>query len=225
MNENQNGQKLNLVNPLNPNEIIKQEIIMPKNNVVETNEIETEVENNNKKPKKKMNLIIILVLVLIIVGLAMVYFVFLKDNKPKPPVNNNQTQEPSVPIALNNIVDIFNQNIINYSISPNTTVSAEEINNEIRVSVDMEESILNYSFTLNDRTMSITLSNQDDIGLQVTIYILSSIAQYHGVNFNDCAIYLNNNLDNLNEVNTLNVIDLETLIIISTNLDEIIEIK
>lgn len=109
---NQNETKLDLVNPLNPNQVIKTEILThnvqgtidneQQNNIETTNNNPNIVENNQqndspietkeelitKKPKKRNNLLLIIIALLIAVALVVGVLLFLQKDKNKP---NNQS--------------------------------------------------------------------------------------------------------------------------------------
>ena len=74
MNENNNQQKIDLVNPLNPNQIIKTEIL--NQNIYELTEQQENVNETSIK-KKKNNWIVPLLLVLIIIGIGAYYILFM----------------------------------------------------------------------------------------------------------------------------------------------------
>jgi len=113
---NQNNNKLDLVNPLNPNQIIKTEILseikqelQPSQN--DTQDIinpiqnpdvndETAIETKNKPKKKNILLLIILLLILIGIGVGIVFFLQ-KNKKPTVPPNNSENKQETITYEYN----------------------------------------------------------------------------------------------------------------------------
>lgn len=220
--------KLDLVNPLNPNQIIKSELLI-KDNTIEENEIDEHDDNQKKerKSKKKINLLLIIVILLIIIALVIYYFTFFQNNntnKNNNNQNNDVIQKPTEPITLENIVNIFNQYIINYPLNEDSTISAELRENDIAVTINLDGQLLHYYFTYNDRILTATILKDDDLGFKITTYILSCIGQYNNIDFDQTVNYLNKNKDALNTIETLNIIEVNDLMIIRFDIDKTIDI-
>ena len=218
MNE-QNNQKINIVNPLNPNQIIKEEVLTQKivqnlNDDVEMPVVETE----NKKKKSKFPFILIFLLIIVGAGALYYYFFVYEKNTDKPITNDNQQQ--IVGITLNDISNNFNQNIINHKILGNYSATSTINDNKINISVNLNEQITNYEFIFNDKNLSTILSNNDAIGYEVAIYVFSAVAQYYDINFDEAYNYLNNNINDLSQVNNITIMNMEQTKNVSINVDE-----
>lgn len=219
MNEQKN-QTINLVNPLNPNEIIKTETIVPKveevvEEIIPSNEVTVEKKNN-----KKLYIIIIAVVLLLVIG-GILIFVFTRNNTPNVPDDPIVDNEDDLKITTQNISDIFNQNIGNYESAENSTISSEVINNNIRVHVNVDSSIIDYEFIISDRDLTIAIVENDTTSYKLTLFIISAISHYHGLNFDEVYNHLNNIAD-LNDLNNVEVTDLEQIKLINIKLDEVL---
>jgi len=153
--------KLNLVNPLNPNQIIKTEDINDQinnninqnnainqqnivqnnniNNVVQPNNLENNSninqstnENNNSSNKKKLNLILIIVAGVIILGLIIGCFLFIK-------LNNSNNEVPKEPNTGNNGAQSTNKTLLNEIVKNfNKNVASFPLENNATVSAKVE---------------------------------------------------------------------------------------
>lgn len=218
MNE-QNNQKINIVNPLNPNQIIREEVLTKKIVQELNDDIEIPIiENRTEKKKSKFPFILIFLLIIIGAGISYYYFFIYEKSNNKPVTDGNQQQV--VGISLNDISNSFNQNIINHKIMDNYSANASTKDNKIIVSVNLNEQIISYEFILNDKKLSTILSDNDSIGYEVTIYIFSAVAQYYNINFDDAYNYLNNNINDLNKINNISITNLEQTKNISVNIEE-----
>ena len=92
---NENNVKIDLVNPTNPNQIIKSEVLTNQNANVDINQNtvqEPEIEIQNKKPKKKFNLLLIIIILLVVIAAVVGILFFLPKDKPNNQ-NNNEVNE------------------------------------------------------------------------------------------------------------------------------------
>lgn len=268
--------KLNLVNPLNPNQIIKTEDIsnsvnnavdnnintnvvqnnemnqtnMVQNNfnnqvfqpnTIENNSVDNQSTNNidstnnqqqidnNDSNKKKLNIILIIVAVVVVLGLIIGYFLFVRLNNsnndvPKEPnnsenINEGTNNEESNKLSINNIVESFNKNVAIFPLESGSTVKAEVDGESIKVSVIYPDSVLYFYFSINNRDLSSTILKEDALAFKTTAYIISSISDYYGNDFNATYNYINNNKDSLSNIKTIAVTELDKLYIISLNID------
>lgn len=221
MNE-QNNQKINIVNPLNPDEIIRTELLIKQtdnviNDVVNEEVVEQVVEKNTKK---KINPIIFVILVILLVLFIGGYFLitnYLKTDKEL----ENPSEVPNVKvITLNDISNNFNQNIGNYNVIENSQISSSVSDNKIIVSITTNNEIIKYEYSLADRKLTSIVANDDIVGYAITIYMFSAVAQYYDLNFDDVVTYLNNNINDLTVVNNIEVEELEQIKNISINIDQ-----
>ena len=229
-NTNSLVNKLNIVNPLNPNEIIKIEELIENNNLdskeanIENNNLESKQINNNidnikseNKSKRKINKFIIpLVLCITIIVIVILYFVFFnKSNNVPSPTPNNPVNNIETKITLNDIVNKFN----NHSGLQNLKTLgyncvAKDIDNKIIVDVnkiDIENtedvSTKQYIFTLENRSFKF-LDNNDDIYYNLYLIIMDSIGMLHGSEENEVISLLNSvdltitNIDGITVVQT-----------------------
>lgn len=234
----ENNINISLVNPLNPDEILRTETITVEKNIensiqenieeqnvmVETN-VEIE-ENPKEKPKKSFNLIILTILTLVIAVLGISYYIIVSGNKSNIPVNNEQNNTPQVntTISLQDISNTFNQNIANYFVADNSTTISSVSNDKIAITVVLPDTKFNYEFSLNDGILSTIIAKDDNMGQNITIYILSSIAYHNKISFNDAVSYFSN-LQTLDNVNNIDIIDMQQVQQINVNLNEIMEIQ
>lgn len=224
--------KLEYVNPLNPNEILKVKDEMNQPEVVnnetviqnETNNIdnvtdssETTVTINKTKGKNKL-LLVILVLVVLAIILAAILIapkvIGKKEEEPKPVVQAPSQEE--VKIDLNNIVSNATNNSYYRLLTKIYTVNISNVNNSIVFdlnSIDQTTPITKqFVFTLNNRDLSITFNkledNQDK--LNALYAILDSIGQYHGHEVDEVGNYLYSVQNNYN-FNTNGITSVENI--------------
>lgn len=126
----QNETKLDLVNPMSPNQIIKSEIITEnQNNNQSNNEIlesntnpnvtnqvteNTTIQDNNQpneqKPKKKFNLLLIIIVLIVVIAAGGVTLFFMQKDK------NNKPSEPNITENRNEVSTYeFNIDSDNYT--------------------------------------------------------------------------------------------------------------
>lgn len=130
---NQNETKLDLVNPMSPNQIIRSEIITENQNINENNnetlenntnqDISQTLENNivqdvnnnknEQKPKKKFNLLLIIIVLIVVVAIGGGVLFFMqkdKNNKPnKPTITENRNEVSTYEFSIN--TDTYTNNV------------------------------------------------------------------------------------------------------------------
>jgi len=204
--------KINLVNPLNPNQIIKEEIIEVKqqqaseqnfekeelHSIEEIQPIEKSETPTKKKQNKKLGLWILIIISIVILGLGAGYFIFIKDKPNNTPIQNEN-------ITLNDISNNFNKNIERYNTIENSTISSRVIGNRINIIVNINNEITNYYFTLINENLRTSLSDNDIIGHEITLYISCAIANYYNIDFDSSYTYLKNNSNDLNSINNITI--------------------
>ena len=223
--------KINLVNPLNPNQIIKEEIIEVKQQVAQQNIEKEEIQPieqpqpiekpepiEEKKQTKKLGLWILVIISIVILLLGAGYFIFIKD---KP--NNTTIQNTN--ITLNDISNNFNKNIQRYNTIENSSITSNVLNNRINIKININENTTNYDFILNNQTLNTSLSDNDAIGYEILIYISCAIANYYNIDFDSSYTYLKNNSNDLNSINNITITNQNQTKKISINLNEKLIIK
>jgi len=217
--ENNEKVKIEYVNPLNPNEVLK---INDKLNDIKMPEVETTVEepvkeiseqgdeliesnNNLKKKKKKKLLFIILTLVLlvfILVGILVIPKFLKKDPVDQTPVVEVQSPQEENKITLSNIISNSTNNVFYNTLTSTYTVNIVEENNSIVFnlnSIDQTNPInKQIIFKLNDRNLNITLNTLSDNtdNLNAIYAIMDSIGQYYGHEIDEVGNYLYSIHDN-----------------------------
>lgn len=244
-NTNSLVNKLNIVNPLNPNEIIKIEELIENNKLdskeanIENNNLESKQINNNidnikseNKLKRKINKFIIpLVLCITIIVIVILYFVFFnKSNNVPSPTPNNQVDNIETKITLNDIVNKFN----NHSGLQNLKTLgyncvAKVIDNKIIVDVnkiDIENtedvSTKQYIFTLENRSFKF-LDNNDDIYYNLYLIIMDSIGMLHGLEENEVISLLNSVDLTVTNIDGITIVQTENGTEITINIDKKID--
>lgn len=231
-NTNSLVKKLNIVNPLNPNEIIKIEELIENNNLnlkeanIENNNSEFKQINNNidnvegeNKSKKTINKFIIpLLLCITIIVVIILYFVFSnKPNNTPSPAPNNPVDNIETKITLNDIVNKFNNhsglqnlktlgyNCVAKALDDKIIVDVNKIDIENTEDISTKQ----YIFTLENRSFKF-LDNNDDIYYNLYLIIMDSIGMLHGSEENEGISLLNSvdltvtNIDGITIVQTEN---------------------
>lgn len=231
-NTNSLVNKLNIVNPLNPNEIIKIEELIENNNLdlkeanIENNNSEFKQINNNidnvegeNKSKKTINKFIIpLLLCITIIVVIILYFVFSnKPNNTPSPAPNNLVDNIETKITLNDIVNKFNNhsglqnlktlgyNCVAKALDDKIIVDVNKIDIENTEDISTKQ----YIFTLENRSFKF-LDNNDDIYYNLYLIIMDSIGMLHGSEENEVISLLNSvdltvtNIDGITIVQTEN---------------------
>ena len=197
-------QELNLVNPLNPDEIVKKEVLVKKE-VAEENKEKTENAKNNETnetsqqpKKKKFNPILLIALVAVIVVLGIVlYFTFFNKSEPSTPSTPNTPSTPETPetpatpqITLNDILNNFNNNENINQLRETSEVNANINNNVLTIDVTTDGTTTSYLFTLENRDLVYEINANDLTSNLLFLVICDNIGQFHGLEVNEVANYL-----------------------------------
>ena len=237
--------KLEYVNPLNPNEVLKVKdnvnIEQPKEEVVEKIEETTVSEPVEETieittPKRKNNLVIVLVvlfaLAIILGSILLIPKLFNKEKTEEPPVV--QTPNEQTKIGISDIISNSTNSIYYNFLTSTYTVNITDVNNSIVFdlnSIDQTKPInKQITFNLNNRDLKITINKTEDNtdNLNALYAIADSIGQYYGHGVNEVGNYLyssNNNYNfNIDGITTTEVIDPDTglsnnMIDITINID------
>ena len=197
-------QELNLVNPLNPDEIVKKEVLVKKE-VAEENKEKTENAKNNETnetsqqpKKKKFNPILLIALVAVIVVLGIVlYFTFFNKSEPSTPSTPNTPSTPETPetpatpqITLNDILNNFNNSENINQLKETSEVNANINNNVLTIDVTTDGTTTSYLFTLENRDLVYEINANDLTSNLLFLVICDNIGQFHGLEVNDVTNYL-----------------------------------
>lgn len=249
-NTNSLVNKLNIVNPLNPNEIIKIEELIENNNLdsketnIENNNLESKQINNNidnveveNKSKRKINKFIIpLVLCITIIVIVILYFVFFnKSNNVPSPTPNDPVDNIETKITLNDIFNKFNnhsnlQNLkdLGYNCIAKLENDAIIVNvNEI-IEENTEEGIetsntKQYIFELKDRNFTISLNTNDGIYYNLYLTLIDSIGMLHGLEENEVISLLNSVDLTVTNIDGITIVQTENGTEITINIDKKID--
>ena len=197
-------QELNLVNPLNPDEIVKKEVLVKKE-VAEENKEKTENAKNNEtnetsqQPKKKKSnpiLLVALVAVIIVLGIVL-YFTFFNKSEPSTPSTPNTPSTPETPetpatpqITLNDILNNFNNSENINQLKETSEVNANINNNVLTIDVTTDGTTTSYLFTLENRDLVYEINANDLTSNLLFLVICDNIGQFHGLEVNEVANYL-----------------------------------
>lgn len=182
-------QKIDLVNPLNPNQIIKTEELIKHNNITNNEITETEII----KVKKKNKLILILALILFLI-ISLTVFTIIKPNVVKSFFNKSKetpvkVDKPLVEtVDINKIIDNFNLVMAENNLS--TIASANKSEIIINTNSDDEPSL--YVFTLNDDKLNLVIGIDDEQGVHITEYMNIAINKLNNTTDIDYTIYEEN---------------------------------
>ena len=197
-------QELNLVNPLNPDEIVKKEVLVKKE-VAEENKEKTENAKNNETnetsqqpKKKKFNPILLIALVAVIVVLGIVlYFTFFNKSEPSTPSTPNTPSTPETPetpatpqITLNDILNNFNNSENINQLKETSEVNANINNNVLTIDVTTDGTTTSYLFTLENRDLVYEINANDLTSNLLFLVICDNIGQFHGLEVNEVTNYL-----------------------------------
>ncbi len=191
-------QELNLVNPLNPDEIVKKEVLVKKE-VAEENKEKTENAKNNETnetsqqpKKKKFNPILLIALVAVIAILGVVlYFTFFNKSEPSTPNTPSTPETPATPqITLNDILNNFNNNENINQLRETSEVNANINNNVLTIDVTTDGTTTSYLFTLENRDLVYEINANDLTSNLLFLVICDNIGQFHGLEVNEVANYL-----------------------------------
>ena len=197
-------QELNLVNPLNPDEIVKKEVLVKKE-VAEENKEKTENAKNNETnetsqqpKKKKFNPILLIALVAVIVVLGIVlYFTFFNKSEPSTPSTPNTPSTPETPetpttpqITLNDILNNFNNSENINQLKETSEVNANINNNVLTIDVTTDGTTTSYLFTLENRDLVYEINANDLTSSLLFLVICDNIGQFHGLEVNEVTNYL-----------------------------------
>ena len=194
-----NQQELNLVNPLNPDEIVKKEILIEKEAPKENEEVNNNEENNQKPKKKKINPILLILLVVVIAAIGViVYFTFFNNSEPDTPNTPDTPQNPDTPetpvtpqITLNDILNNFNSNENVNQLRETSEITANiNNNNEIAIDVTTDGQTNSYLFTLENRDLLFEINPNDLTSNLLFLIICDNIGQFHGLDVNEVYSYL-----------------------------------
>ena len=199
--ENQTKQQeLNLVNPLNTDEIIKKEILTKKQVPEENNDsnINSTIENEEKPKKKKLNPILLVLLVVVIASIGVVLYFTLFNNSepdtPNPPNNPNNPTTPETPvtpqITLNDILNNFNNNENVNQLKETSDITASINNNVITIDVTTDGQTNSYLFTLENRDLVFEINPNDLTSNLLFLIICDNIGQFHSLKTNEVYNYL-----------------------------------
>ena len=228
-------QELNLVNPLNPDEIVKKEVLVKKE-VAEENKEKTENAKNNETnetsqqpKKKKFNPILLIALVAVIVVLGIVlYFTFFNKSEPSTPNTPSTPETPETPatpqITLNDILNNFNNNENINQLRETSEVNANINNNVLTIDVTTDGTTTSYLFTLENRDLVYEINANDLTSNLLFLVICDNIGQFHGLEVNEVANYLSSTDLTTTAVNGITLTQLEngnyqTRINIDTKID------
>ena len=191
-----NQQELNLVNPLNPDEIVKKEILIEKEAPKENEEVNNNEENNQKPKKKKINPILLILLVVVIAAIGViVYFTFFNNSEPDTPNTPQNPDTPETPvtpqITLNDILNNFNSNENVNQLRETSEITANiNNNNEIAIDVTTDGQTDSYLFTLENRDLLFEIDSNDLTSNLLFLIICDNIGQFHGLDVNEVYSYL-----------------------------------
>ena len=200
-------QELNLVNPLNPDEIVKKEVLVTKEGA-NTSKDSTETSKNDDVPKndetneniqqpknKKSNPILLVALVAVIAILGVVlYFTFFNKSEPSTPNTPSTPETPETPatpqITLNDILNNFNNNENINQLRETSEVNANINNNVLTIDVTTDGTTTSYLFTLENRDLVYEINANDLTSNLLFLVICDNIGQFHGLEVNEVANYL-----------------------------------
>ena len=200
-------QELNLVNPLNPDEIVKKEVLVTKEGA-NTSKDSTETSKNSDAPKndetneniqqpkkKKSNPILLVALVAVIAILGVVlYFTFFNKSEPSTPNTPSTPETPETPatpqITLNDILNNFNNNENINQLRETSEVNANINNNVLTIDVTTDGTTTSYLFTLENRDLVYEINANDLTSNLLFLVICDNIGQFHGLEVNEVANYL-----------------------------------
>ncbi len=179
---------IELVNPFDPDKIIKVETLYEKNE----NETYIENEPSINKPKKKKSfkkLLVIIILLIIIIGLGV--FLMLQINKKQTAdVPNIVSNEKLVnkTISLTDVVNNFNNNKLLRKID-NYQTKADIVENNLVITLSFDEETKIYEFIFADRKLSIDAT--DELSFNLFLIVADSIGAFYGLDEHEVYIYLN----------------------------------
>ena len=203
-------QELNLVNPLNPDEIVKKEVLVTKEGA-NTSKDSAETSKNDDVPKndetneniqqpknKKSNPILLVALVAVIAILGVVlYFTFFNKSEPSTPSTPNTPSTPETPetpatpqITLNDILNNFNNSENINQLKETSEVNANINNNVLTIDVTTDGTKTSYLFTLENRDLVYEINANDLTSNLLFLVICDNIGQFHGLEVNEVANYL-----------------------------------
>ena len=200
-------QELNLVNPLNPDEIVKKKVLVTKEGA-NTSKDSTETSKNDDVPKndetneniqqpknKKSNPILLVALVAVIAILGVVlYFTFFNKSEPSTPNTPSTPETPENPatpqITLNDILNNFNNNENINQLRETSEVNANINNNVLTIDVTTDGTTTSYLFTLENRDLVYEINANDLTSNLLFLVICDNIGQFHGLEVNEVANYL-----------------------------------
>lgn len=230
-NNNQNNIKLQYVNPLNPNEILKESTVNKEESVsnvkVNTepnmnNEIKTNNEKINEnnssdntntrktvvfKNNKKLKLIVIIAILLIFVVILVSIIIFPKLNKPTTPdIPSGNDTNINKTITLNDIISNVNDNIYYKLLSNNYTVTVTSSDNLILFNLSNEFTNKQITFNLDGRNLTTTINKLEDYqdNLYALYIVLDGIGIFNGHGINETSNYLSAVQNNL-QFNTIGI--------------------
>ena len=240
--------KIEYVNPLNPNEVLKiKDTSNTQSNIQNSNEninnkpvennnevdeikensevieAETTISINNKKGKNKL----LIVLAIILTSILLIPKLFSKTNKP---VVQKPIQE-EVKINLQDIVNNSTNNIYYKLLTSIYTVNISKVNDSIVFdlnSIDQTNPInKQIIFNLDNRNLKLELNKLEDNTDKLNAFytLADSIGQYYGHEVNEVGNYLysiqNNYNFNTNGINTTETSDIlgNSIVEISFNID------
>ena len=201
------NEKLDIVNPMNPNQVLETKDLIKQEVVVNIEPVHEE------KPKKKKNLLIPILLLIVLIGLGTYYFMFFNRPTTKPEDETPISKETTV---LNNIASCLEKNIKNHNNENDITITLKDDKHMV-LTYTLEENIYTYNFEYSRGDLIVKITEDYPNVKEVISYILSAIGENYNVLFNQTMEYLDKKeLDELNEYVTISDVNSIKVIRIST---------
>ncbi len=200
--------KLDLVNPMNPNQVLDSKILVKK---VEE-KVEEKVEVKTKKKNK-----LILPLVIVLIALLGVYAVTTFSSKPttRPIPSKEPVVEKS--ITLKTITDYFNDNVKNYL--TDKEITAEVIDNTHMIVSYTDEKKYDYEFSFSNGYLVATIQDTYPNIKEVSSYLISAIGMYYDIPFEDTMT----SLEDKEEIPNVTTSTVNSIVVLRINTEKISE--
>lgn len=196
--------KLNLVNPMNPNQIVEtKELVKPVQEQI--------VQQEEVTVKKKKNKLLIPLLALALAGIGTYYYFYF--NKQNTATDTQETPVVEIKLTLEDIVNNFKENIDNYITDEEIIVSNDD--KHIIVEHNIYDSTYTYKFTYNNGYLVTVIDNKYVNTKEIISYILSSIGVYYNVPFEQTMEHLSNK--DLNDFENITISHVGNMSIIRIN--------
>lgn len=243
--------KIEYVNPLNPNEILRSKDNININNATVENNANTNVENTNidkenidknseeieisitKQKSKKILLVLIVLIVLAIIIGSILIIPKIFNNDKKPIITDEGKKEEEIKITLQDIISNSTNNtyyrLLTSIYNVNITINDNKIIFDLKSIDSLNEITKQFIFELENRNLKISFNKQEDNTdkLNALYAIYDSIAQYYGHEIDEAGNYLyslNNDYNfDINGI-TVNSVDLQNIMIyidLDTNVNTI----